>query len=528
MNQARVKAMTLAAMCFALFMSNTDDTSLNVALPSIQASLGSHVSGLQWIINANTLPAVSLALPSGALGDNFGRKRVFLTALVIYTFASILCGFAPSLGILISGRFIQGIGAAALVPTSLSILGDTFPDPKEKAKAIGIWSAVSGIALIAGPALGGVFVDIWGWQSIFFFNVPVGAIAFVLTCRVVRESKKLTQQHLDVPGLLFSIIFLASLTYAIIESNNLVWHSPLIVLLLTIVGFSLIAFLVVESRSSHPMLPLELFKNQTFAVVNFVSVLVFFTFLSLLFIFSLFLQQVQGYSATVAGLCFVPLNAAFVIASLASGWLAARFGWRYVIAAGLTMGSVVTLSFIRANADTEYATVMWNLVLSGFGSGLAVSPLAAAAMSSAPPAKGGIASAILNASNLLGGLLGIAFIGTILAQRLTSDLARSLSAWGLPANIQEKLVADALRGKANIPNGLASNISEVALHQAISNAFVSGLHTALLVASAALLVGAFLVLAFVQPTFNQATKNSHLSTVSKREGGKFWKRVYKR
>lgn len=511
MNQARVKAMTLAAMCFALFMSNTDDTSLNVALPSIQASFGSHVSGLQWIINANTLPAVSLALPSGALGDIFGRKRVFLTALVIYTFASIVCGFAPSLGILISGRFLQGIGAAALVPTSLSILGDTFPDPKEKAKAIGIWSAVSGIALITGPALGGVFVDIWGWQSIFFFNVPVGAIAFVLSCRVVRESKNLTQQRLDVPGLLLSIIFLASLTYAIIESNNLVWHSPLIVLLLAIAGFSLIAFLIVESRSSHPMLPLQLFKNQTFAVVNFVSVLVFFTFLSLLFIFSLFLQQVQGYSATMAGLCFVPLNGAFVIASLASGWLTARFGWRYVIAAGLTMGSVTTLSFIRANADTEYVTVMWNLVLCGFGSGLAVSPLAAAAISSAPLTKGGIASAILNSSNLLGGILGIALMGTILAQRLTSDLVRSLSAWGVPENIQKRLIADALHGGVNIPNDLPANISELAVRQAISNGFVSGLHTAVLIASLALLTGAFLILAFVQQTLKPAVNDSLLS-----------------
>ncbi|MBG1258290.1 MFS transporter [Nostoc commune] len=508
MNQSRVKAVTLAAMCFALFMVNLDDTVMNVALPQIQISLNSGVSGLQWILNAYTLIAASLVLPSGTLGDIYGRKRVFLTGLIIFTLASLVCGLAPSLSVLIAGRTLQGIGAAALVPSSLSILADAFPEPKEKAKAIGIWSAVSGIALVAGPVLGGLVVDTLGWQSVFFLNLPLGAIAFWVTLRVVRESKNPNKQHLDVPGLLLSVIFLASLTYALTESNTGLWQSPLLVLLLIVAGLSFLAFLLVESRSSHPMLPLNLFQNPTFSVVNVVLALLFFTLFSLLFIFSLFLQQVQGYSAAAAGLRFLPMNAAFVIASVCSGWFATRFGWRFAITTGLILASIATFSFIRISPDTEYGAIIWSLVLSGFGCGLTLAPLTAAGISAVPAAKVGIASAVLNGSNRLGSILGVAIQGTILTQKLASDLGRSLSAWGLPSNLQDRLIADVLHGGFQVPSQLPLNISTPALHQAISNAFVSGLHATVLLASVALLGGAFLILVFVQPTFNQVTKNS--------------------
>ena len=505
MNRGRVKAVILVAMCFALFMANLDDTVVNVALPKIQISLGSNVSGLQWILNAYNLSAASLVLTSGTLGDIYGRKRVFLAGLVIFTIASVVCGFAPSLGILIAGRTLQGIGVAALVPSSLAILADTFPEPKEKTKAIGIWSAVSGLALLAGPMFGGLLVDTLGWQSVFFLNVPLGVIAFGVTSRVVKEVINPRKWSvIDVPGLVLSIVLLASLTYALTEGNAGLWKSPLIVFLLAVAGLSLVAFLVVESHSSHPMLPLHLFKNPTFTIVNVVSVLVVFTLVTSLFIFSLFLQQVQGYSATATGIRFLPLNVAFVIASIGSGWFAARIGWRFAITTGLLLAGVTTLSFIRISADTEYGAIMWPLVVSGFGAGLALSPLAAVAMSTAPPTQAGIASAVLNTSNLLGRVLGVALQGTILTQRLNSDLARSLMAWGLPSNLQDRIIADALHGGAKVPKDFQSSISPLALHQAISNAFVSGLHATVIVASVALLAGALLILAFVQPTFTRA------------------------
>ena len=502
-NIIRVKAITLTTMAFALFMANLDDTVMNVALPKIQVSLGSGVSELQWILNAYTLSAASLILTSGTLGDIYGRKRVFLGGLVVFTIASVVCGFAPSLGILIAGRALQGIGAAVLVTITLSILTDTFPEPQERAKALGIWAGVSGLALVAGPVLGGLLVDHVGWQSVFFLNVPLGVIAFWVTSRFVRESKTFRKQRLDVPGLLLSILFLASLTYALTESNAGVWRSPVIVFLLAVAGLSLVGFLVIESHSTHPMLPLHLFNNPTFTVVNVVSVLVFFTLVSLLFIFSLFLQQVQGYSAAAAGLRFLPLNGAFVIASLCSGWFAARLGWRFTITAGLLLAGVTTLSFIRISADTEYGAIMWTLVLSGFGGGLTLAPLTAAAMDTVLPTQAGIASGVLNTSNRLGGVLGIAIQGTILTQGLASNLKQSLFALGVPLNLQERIIADALHGGAKVSSDLPANISPLALHQAINNAFVSGLHAAVLVASVALLAGALLIVTFVPPTFKK-------------------------
>ncbi|MFN6568081.1 MFS transporter [Dendronalium sp. ChiSLP03b] len=506
MNQARVKAMILAAMCFALFMSYLDDTVVNLALPKIQIDLGAGVSGLQWILNAYTLPAASLVLTSGTLGDIYGRKRIFLTGLVIFTIASAVCGLAPNLSILIAGRTFQGIGAAALVPSSLAIVADTFSHPKQKMKAIAIWSAISGLALVAGPMLGGLLVDLLGWQSVFFLNVPLGAIAFCVTSCVVKEVANPSKQSIDVPGLLLSIILLASLTYALTESNAEAWQSPLTICLLLFTGLSFLVFLLVESRSSHPMLPLKLFKNSTFAVVNVVQVLIFFTIISLLFIFSLFLQQLQGYSAAAAGLRFLPMNAAFVIASLVSGWFAAQLGWRFTVTTGLIVASLATFSFIRISSNTEYAAIWWNLVLCGFGSGLTIAPLTAAAMSSAPRAQAGIASAVLNTSARLGGVLGISLQGTIFTQRLASDLKRSLSAWNLPSNLQDTVITYALHGGTQFPINLPASITPSALHQIMSNAFISGLHAVVLVASFALLAGAFLILAFVGLTANEATK----------------------
>lgn len=503
MKRGNVKAIALVAMCFALFMANTDDTVVNVALPKIQMSLNSGVSGLQWVVNAYTLTAASLLLTSGTLGDMYGRKRVLLVGIVIFTISSLICGFAPNLEILIAGRILQGVGTAALIPSTLAIVTDTFPEPQEQVKAIGIWSAVSGIAFIAGPVLGGVLVDTLGWQSVFFLNIPMGAIAFLLTVRAVKESKSLHAGRLDVPGLLLSIVTLACLAYAFTEGNT--GEAKLLVIL---AGVSFCSFLWVEAHSPYPMLPLPLFKNPTFAIVNVVSVLLLFALVGLLFMFSLFLQQVQGYSAAAAGLRFLPLNGAFAIALLCSGWFAARLGWRNAITVGLVLAGIATLSFLRISADTEYRAIASNLVISGFGAGLALAPLTAAAMSTVVSSQVGIASAILSTSNRLGGVLGVALQGTIFSQQLRENLGRSLTSWDFPAKLQEQIIVNALHGSSKVPSNLPANISPIALQQATNEAFVSGLHAVVLVGAIALLLGALLVMTFVAPNFNQAAKKS--------------------
>jgi EmrB/QacA subfamily drug resistance transporter len=511
-DQQWFKMVTLGAMCLALFMTILNDTVINVALPHIQISLNATVLGLRWILIAYTLPIACLVLPSGMLGDIYGHKRIFLGGLVIFTMASLICNLAPNLTVLIVGRTIQGMGAAAIFPGSLAILSDVFPEPKEKTKAIALWSAVSGLALIAGPAFGGLLVDTLGWQSIFFLNLPLGIITFWMTSLLPKEVKKPMKQPIDVPGIVLSIVFLASLASALTQSNAGMGQPSLAVILLAFAGLSLIAFLLVETRSSHPMLPLSLLRNPTISVVSVTNIFVFYTSYSLLFIFSLYLQQVQGDSAAEAGMRFLPMNGAYVIGALVSGWFAARLGWRLAITTGLMLNCIAVFSFISVGVDTEYGDVLWKFMLSGFGTGLTMSPLTAAMMGSAPSTKAGIASAILSVTARFGGVLGIALQGKILSQRITSDLARSLSAWNLPSNVQERLITNTLRGGTKVPNDLPVGISPSVWHQAFNQAFISGVHSAVLIASVALLSGALLVLAFVQPNLKQAAKNSPAST----------------
>lgn len=497
-NSNRIKAVALTAMCLALFMTNLDDTVMNIALPRIQTSLNVSVSQLQWILNAYTLPIASLVLPGGTLADIYGRKRIFLGGLALFTTATVVCGVAGSLTMLLIGRTLQGIGAAALLPGSLAILADTFPNPKEKAKAIGIWSAVSGLALIVGPIIGGFLVDTVGWQSVFFLNLPLGIITFKITSDFVPQAVQPTKKSLDWGGMVFSTVFLASMAFALTEGNFAqFWRSPTTLSLLGIALLGAVAFLWVESRSRNPMLPLSLLRNSVVAIVCIVTILVWFTLFSLLFIFNLFLQQIQGYSATAAGIRFLPMNIAFIVASCVSGWFAARLGWRSTIAMGLTIVAVVSFGFTGISADTAYSSFWGQLMLAGFGGGLTISPLTAAAMSCVASTQAGITSALLNTSTRIGGVLGIALQGSILSQRLAADLRRSLADFNLSPTVQDGLISQALHQGIEITTPLPPQLSSADWQQAFSNAFVSGLQANVLLASVLLLAGVGLILIFV-------------------------------
>ena len=497
------RAIALAAMCLALFMTNFDGTSTDVALPQIQRSLGANVADIQWILNAYHLPVASLLLATGKFGDLYGRKRIFLYGLVIFTVASAICGFAPNLEVLILGRAFQGIGGAALIPLSLTIVTAIYPDPEERTKAIGIWSGVSALAMLAGPALGGLFVDVLGWQSIFLFNVPLGIITLIMTLRGYKEERRAIAQHLDVPGLLLSVVTIASLTWALTDGSNGAWLSPHTIGLLAIGGFCFLGFWLVESRSTHPIIPLSLLKNQTFAVIIFTQALVFFTSGGLFFILSIFLQNVRGYSAVTTGMCFLPMNGAIIVAAFASGWVVARLGWRFPIISGLVIASIATLALTRISVNTEYGEILWYLMLSGFGGGLTVAPLASGAMNSVLPIQEGIASAISSISIQFAGISGIAIQGTILSVRLDSLLRQSLSEWQLPFDLQDKIAAEPLNYLTQNSLDIPSTVSILALQQEIKQGFVSGLHATLFVACFALLLGIVLMLVFLPSKLKQ-------------------------
>src|SRR5438128_1692411 len=298
----RRKWWVLVAMVFGLFMPMLDNLVVNVALPTIQRQLGAGVSGLQWIIDAYTLTFASFMLTGGALGDLYGRRRFFIAGLITFTFGSLLCGVSATTGQLIAFRSVQGLGAAMLLPGSLSIITATF-DGRERGQAIGIWAAMSGLAIAIGPVVGGFLVEHVSWQSIFYVNVPIGIIGLIMTATIVRESKDPSRsRRLDPPGLITGTAGLFFLVYALIEGNAKGWTNPLILGSFALAAVILAAFFTIESRRESPMLPLRFFRIPTFAAANVVAAAVFFAMFGSVFFLSLYLQNVRGFSPVAAGL----------------------------------------------------------------------------------------------------------------------------------------------------------------------------------------------------------------------------------
>jgi DHA2 family methylenomycin A resistance protein-like MFS transporter len=496
----QTKLLTLFAMCFALFMAMLDNTVVNVALPRIQESLGAGVSGLQWVVDAYTLLFASLLLTGGTLGDLFGRKRLFMAGLIIFSLGSLLCGLSGSIGFLIASRALQGVGAAALIPSTLSIITHTFPDPRERAQAIGLWAGVSGLALALGPVVGGLLVDSLGWQSVFFLNVPVGIAGLIVAARFAPESKNPEGRTIDLPGQVLGIAWLGSLTYALIEGNARGWTSPLIVTCLAIAVLGLVAFLLVERRSASPMLQLTFFRNSTFTGGVTVAALVSFGMFGILFFLSLFMQNVQGYSPVGAGLRFLPATVAIIITAPLAGRWAGRIGSRVPMTIGLAMVGGGMLLYLGVNEFTPYLHWFWIQPIQGVGMGLTMAPMTAAVMSSVPPARSGMASATTNASREVGGTFGIALLGAILTARLNSVMGGLLAAQGIPAAVRSRIEFAMSHGGANAAStALPSGIDRSALDAAFKHAFVDGMHVAMMVAAAALLFGSLVAFFLVKP-----------------------------
>lgn len=510
------QTLTLVAMCLALAITVLDDSVVNVALPSLQVSLAMPVSQLEWVINAYLLAIACLVLPTGTLGDIYGRRRVFLAGLSIFVVASVIVGMAVSGHIVIAARLLQGVGAAALLPSSLAILSETFVDPKERTKAIGLWSGVSGLALVVGPALGGVLVDTLGWRSIFFINVPLGLATFWLMQQILpaasrttsrpsalpalRQTRQTISPQLDWPGMVLSAVAIAALIMLMMGADGLTGVG------LGLLGTSCaIAFVVVESVSARPMLPLALFRRRAFVTAFVTNALLFFMLVSLLFLFSLFLQQVQGYSAIATGLRFLPLNGAFVVASIVSGYFSARIGQRYTITLGFVIAAVAVLSLIQIQPDTPYGAMVWKLTLVGFGVGFTLSPLTAAGMESLPAARSGMAAALMNTSTRLGGALGIAVLGGLFSSRMGRYLEQAISTIGLSADVRSAVISELLAYGTTRPDRLSSLLAQSAatfadatfadaafadLELAAHQAFVLGLHSVALAAAIALFIAA--------------------------------------
>jgi EmrB/QacA subfamily drug resistance transporter len=405
---------TLAAVAFGLFMIMLDNTIVNVALPSIQRSLHMSLSSLEWIVTAYALTFAALLITGGKLGDLYGRKRMFIAGLVVFTLASLACGLAPSAGFLIGARAVQGVGAALMNPATLSIITATFP-PKERGQAIGIWAGVSALALAIGPLIGGLIVDNINWHWIFYVNVPVGVVGIIVSRWVIAESRDTShEQSIDLPGLVTSGGALLALSYALIEGNQRGWGSPEIIGLFVGAVVLFAVFIWLELRQRLPMLDLDLFKIGSFAGANIVAMLVSLGMFGVFFFISLYVQNVLGYSPTKAGAIFLPMTVLIIVIAPISGKLSDRVGSRWLMGAGMTILGVSLLLYQRIGLHTGFWSLLPQLVLGGVGMALVMSPMTSAAMGSVPTDKAGVGSGVLNSFRQVGGSLGIALMGAIL------------------------------------------------------------------------------------------------------------------
>jgi EmrB/QacA subfamily drug resistance transporter len=474
---------TLGAMCFALFMIMLDNTVVNVALPSIQRDFDASLSALEWTINAYTLTFAVLLVTGGRLGDIFGRRRVFLTGVVLFALASATIGFAPTDGWLVASRALQGIGAALMMPGTLSIITHAFP-PEERGRAIGIWAGVSAIALAIGPLVGGWLTEDVSWRAIFFLNLPVAAGAIVVTLFAAEESRDETvDRRVDWPGIAALTVGLTALVLALVEGNSWGWGSAGIVALFALSVTALTAFVAIERRSPAPIVDFTFFRSREFVGANAVAFMVTFAMFAMFFFIALYMQNILGYSPLETGVRFLPTTLVVMVAGPIAGRLSDRIGSRRLITAGLLLIAAALAWQSRITVDTGFGYLLPAFVVMGLGIGLVMSPMSAAAMNAVDRAKAGVASGTLSMSRMVGGTFGVAALGALIAGVGRSDLEQSLP--NMPAGARERLV-DGLGSGAGLENAPAQ------VHAATTHAFVDALGTGLTVSAGAALVGAAL------------------------------------
>jgi EmrB/QacA subfamily drug resistance transporter len=388
-----------------------DSTVVGIALPSIGREFHGGVGTLQWVVTGYTLTVAAFLLLGGSLGDRYGRKRVFSVGVAWFAVASALCGIAPTSGILIVARFVQGIGGALLAPGSLAILQTSFR-PDDRARAIGAWSGLGGVAAAAGPLVGGYLLAIGSWRWVFFINLPLSAAVLVITARHVPESRDPTASgRVDTVGATLAVVFLAALTYGLIEAPTLGWSSPAVVACLVVAGLSAPAFVLVEHRQAHPMLPLRLFRSRQFSGANGVTFAVYGALGGALFLLPIELQIVKGYTPLESGVALLPLTVVMLVLSARSGALSARIGPRLQMTAGpLIVGAGLVLLTRATHAGSYWTQVFPAVLIFSLGLAVTVAPLTATAMGAAPPENSGVASAVNNVVARGASLLAVAVL----------------------------------------------------------------------------------------------------------------------
>lgn len=417
MNHANIstyKHLPLIALCFGFFMVIIDATIINVALPVVAKDLHGNIADLQWIVAGYALTFACFLLTAGSLGDDMGYKNTFIMGLIIFILTSLGCAVSNNFLILTLFRLLQGVGAAMLVPTSLALIHGIYEDPIARAKAIGIWGGVGGIAAACGPILGALLATWFGWRAIFLINVPVGCIGLWLTFCYVASPQPKPSTHMDILGQLCAIISIATLAFGLIEAGRLGWDSLLVIISLMIFMFTSLLFIYVEKRAAEPMLPLTFFKTKMFSTAIVIGVILNISFYGELFLLPLYFQHIRGYSVLETGFALLPMTGVVAVSSYFSGKVASKSGTHLPMIVGLSIGAMGFFSLLMLQSQSPtYLAIILPLVAVGFGISFTMPAATIAAVTSVAKERAGLASGALNASRQVGSLLGVAIFGTI-------------------------------------------------------------------------------------------------------------------
>ena len=491
----------LATVCVVLFLTFLDNTVVSVALANIRADIPSGVTDLEWVVNGYALTFAAFMLAGGTLGDLYGRKKVMMAGIAIFCAGSVLCAVADDSPILIIGRAVMGVGAAASEPGTLSMIRHVYPDRRRRARALGAWAAVSGLALALGPVIGGILVGLWDFRAIFWFNLIFGVLVFIAAGAVLPENSDPQGRHLDIPGLVLGAVALGAIVGAIITGETEGYDTWWILALFALGGLAAVGFVLAERHVRDPVIAPRFWRNGAFTGSNIVVFCAYFSIFSIFFFVALYLQEVIGKSAFQLAAAFLPMAAALIAASALTGRWVARRGARIPMTIGSAVAALgVGLTDVILDQNVNMVHLALVLVIAGAGFGIVLVPVTTAVLSTVPAERSGMAASVTNTSRELGAVFGVAVLGALTNAQLNSSLTSQLKALGIPADFQAIIFAAITQGASPSQGGAAAHANPGLAHlidevtNAAYTAFADGLHVALLT-STLLLVAATIVAA---------------------------------
>ncbi len=500
----RSRPVALAAICLVLFLTFLDTTIISVSLGGIQGDLKAGVISLQWVVNGYALAFAGLMLVGGSIGDLLGRRRVMLAGIVVFLAGSVVAALASSVGMLVVGRIVMGVGAAACEPGTLSLLRQLFPKERSRARALGAWTAVSGLALALGPVIGGLLVDAGSWRTIFWFNVALGAVALVAAVIALPDSSDREGRRLDIAGAVLAATWVTVLTFAIIRGERDGFKATHILVLFGAAAVALLLFVLVEAFVSDPLVDLRFFRNLTFAGANLVGFLTYFGLFAVFFFTALYLQSVPGQTAGQLARQFAPMAVAMVVAAGLTGRWVGRMGPKVPMTVGclVAAGGVYWTDSLLA-PDVTYSPLALSLLVAGLGFGIALVPVTSAALTAVPGRRSGMAASVSNTSRQLGAVVAIAVLGAIVNSALSIGLQKRLTDMGIPAPLRAYVDKSVREGGVPDTSSVSSYPPAIRplvqrILDIVYNVFGDGLHTCFTLAAILLVAGAVVAALFVR------------------------------